>query len=161
MTFYRLSNGKSSYGTGWSTHDSHEGPETQGGCYCCSLRPYCSILPPPHSTHTTQDRASFSIAGMANMWYTCYCSLHHSFQPMVDTANSSWWPFLKSSNVFGNKVLLGRSHVRQLCIAYSCSLSFFKTAVLSSCNRVLTAYKAEHVYYLALYKKGLPTFAHF
>lgn len=94
VTFYRLSSGKCSYGTGWGTHDSHEGPETHGGCYCCSLRPYCSIVPPPHSTHTTQDRASWSTAGMANMWYTCYYSLHHSFQPwrtlLIHHGGLSW-----------------------------------------------------------------------
>lgn len=45
--------------------------------------------------------------------------------------------------------------------AYSCSISLSKMAVLSSCNRILIACEAENVYYLALYKKGLPTFAHF
>lgn len=34
-----------------------------------------------HSIHTTQDRASWSTEGLANMWYAYYFSLHHSFQP--------------------------------------------------------------------------------
>lgn len=54
--------------------------------------------------------------------------------------------------VFVNEVLPGHSHVHNLCIA--CSYLCSNTAVLSSCNRILTACKAGNIYYLTLKRQN-------
>lgn len=79
-------------------HDSHKGPE--------SIQEMLLLLPEallqhlaPLPKHITQDTALLVWGGDGKYVVCMPLFLHTSSQPMVDIANLSWWPFLKSPNV--------------------------------------------------------------